>query len=303
MSPGNEPRSGSYVEVAIHSDASLTEELIGLLSQVGFEGFWEDEECLRCYMSSTRWHPALRAEVESLVDLLFRSSKTGPPQVSLRTVEEENWNAVWEKTVEPIHLTPRIVVAPTWHPYTPEMGELLVTINPKMSFGTGYHESTRLAARLLEECLRPGMRVLDIGTGTGILAIAAVKLGASEAWGIDTDEWAYSNARENIDLNGVQGRITIRRGSVEHLAMRPFDLIVANIQRDVIERLLEEMIARLQTAGLLLLSGLLDSDADPLMDVAQKYRLSVLRQVREGDWIALLLERTRSFPGQIPPTP
>jgi ribosomal protein L11 methyltransferase len=165
---------GSYIEIAIHSEESLTDELIGLMSQLGFEGFWEDKACLRCYMSSTRWKPAILTEVRKMVGLLFRPSKTEFPQISVRTIEEESWNAAWERTVVPIHITTRIVVAPTWQPYTPEKGELLLTINPKMSFGTGYHESTRLAARLLEEHLKPEMRVLDIGTGTGILAIAAV---------------------------------------------------------------------------------------------------------------------------------
>jgi len=303
MSTRPEPHQGSYIEVAIHSDASLTDELVGLMSQLGFEGFWEDQGSLRCYMSSTRWTPALAGEVESLVRLLFRSSRTGYPQISVGTIEEENWNAAWERTVEPIHITPRIVVAPTWHPYTPQKGELLVTINPKMSFGTGYHESTRLAARLLEEFLRPGMRVLDIGTGTGILAIAAVKLGASQACGIDTDEWAYNNARENVDLNGVQGQITIGLGSVTDISKSPFDLILANIQRDVIERLLREMVDRLHASGVLILSGLLDSDTDPLLDAAGESHLSVLRQIREGDWIALAVERSRSSPGHTTPAP
>ncbi len=298
MSAGPTSPPGSYVEVAIHSDESLTDELIGLMSQLGFEGFWEDEACLRCYMSSSRWKPALRAEVESLVGLLVRSSKTAFPKISLRTIEEENWNATWERTVEPIHITPRIVVAPTWQPYTPERGELLLTINPKMSFGTGYHESTRLAARLLEEFLRPGMRVLDIGTGTGILAIAALKLGAREACGIDTDEWAYNNARENADLNGVQDRITLRRGSMSDLTGNSFDLIIANIQRDVIERLLKEMVNRLRPSGFLILSGLLETDSRVMLDMARESSLSVVRQIREGDWIALAVESTRKPPGQ-----
>lgn len=195
------------------------------------------------------------------------------------------------------------MVAPTWQRYTPERGELLLTINPKMSFGTGYHESTRLAARLLEEFLQPGMRVLDIGTGTGILAIAAVKLGAREAWGIDTDEWAYNNARENVDLNGVRDRITIRGGSVADLPGNSFDLILANIQRDVIERLLKEMIDHLQPSGLLILSGLLETDSRPILDMARESSLSVVRQIREGDWIALAVERARISPAQTTPAP
>jgi ribosomal protein L11 methyltransferase len=294
---------GSYFEVAIHSEESLNDELIGLMSQLGFEGFWEDKACLRCYMSNTRWKPAILTEVRKMVGLLFRPSETEFPQISVRTIEEENWNAAWERTVEPIHMTARIVVAPTWQQYTPEKGELLLRINPKMSFGTGYHESTRLAARLLEEHLKPEMRVLDIGTGTGILAIAAAKLGAGEAFGIDTDDWAYNNARENVELNGVQDRITIRRGSVTDLAGDSFDLILANIQRDVIERLLGKMIDRLRPSGLLIFSGLLADESRPVLDMLEASHLTVLRKIQEGDWIALAARRTRGPSGQINPAP
>jgi ribosomal protein L11 methyltransferase len=130
-----------------------------------------------------------------------------------------------------------------------------------------------------------------------------VKLGAGEAFGIDTDDWAYNNARENVELNGVQDRITIRRGSVTDLAGDSFDLILANIQRDVIERLLGKMIDRLRPSGLLIFSGLLADESRPVLDMLEASHLTVLRKIQEGDWIALAARRTRGPSGQINPAP
>lgn len=281
------PTPRSYVEVEIHADASLTEQLIGLMSQLGFEGFWEDQMSLKCYMGSQRWEPGMLAEVESLARLLVQTSKSSLPRISVRTIQEENCNAAWEKTIQPNRLSPRIVVSPSWQPYAPQAGEVVLTINPKMSFGTGYHESTRLAAGLLESSLRPGMTILDIGTGTGILAIASVKLGAREATGIDTDEWAYNNACENADLNDVRHLVHLQLCSVKDLDRKRFDLILANIQKDVIQRLLHDMMSRLEPRGTLILSGLLDADETPMEKELRAEGLCIMQKVQENEWIAL----------------
>ena len=121
------------------------------------------------------------------------------------SVAEKNWNSAWEETIRPIRVSERIVVAPTWHPFNGGPGDIVLTIDPKMSFGTGYHESTRLLLGLMERHLRIGARVLDAGTGTGILAIAALKLGAASAIAFDIDEWSFVNAVDNTRLNGVAG--------------------------------------------------------------------------------------------------
>jgi ribosomal protein L11 methyltransferase len=294
------PTPRSYVEVEIQADASLTEQLIGLMSQLGFEGFWEDQMSLKCYMGSQRWEPGMLAEVESLAGLLVQTSKSSLPRISVRTIREENWNAAWEKTIQPIRISPRIVVAPSWQPFTPQAGEVVLTINPKMSFGTGYHESTRLAAGLLESSLRPGMTVLDIGTGTGILAIASVKLGAREATGIDTDEWAYNNACENADLNDVRHLVHLRLCSVKELDRKRFHIVLANIQKDVIQRLLHDMVDRLEPSGTLILSGLLEADDKPIEEQLLSEGMCIMQKVREDDWIALAAQPKTEYHARDP---
>ena len=215
----------TYIELTVESAEPLDEQVIGLVSQLGFEGFWEDGTSLRCYIATERWDGALLPEVERVLRMAVSSSRTPAPTVHVRTIEEENWNAQWEATIKPIHVTDRIVIAPTWAGYVPAPHEHLILIDPKMSFGTGYHESTRLALLLIQRHIRHRPTVLDVGTGTGILAIAAVKLGARSALGVDTDEWAYQNAVENAALNGVRDTVRILHGD---LSVAPADSTISS---------------------------------------------------------------------------
>lgn len=277
----------SFIEVSVTGAPGLIDVLTGLLTQIGFEGFWEEETTLRCYVREDRWSPAMETEVARMVALAARSSTESTPTVQVRTVPDRNWNEEWEKTITPIRVTDHIVITPSWHTHVAGPGDLVLTIDPKMSFGTGYHETTRLVLRMLEEHLRPGMHVLDIGTGTGILAIAAVRLGASSAVGIDTDEWSYDNARENAAINGVSDRITIVHGELPGQPVETFDLVLANVQRDVLIDLLPHMVRRLAPAALLVLSGLLTADRTPMLDALRSARLTPVDELTEGEWIAL----------------
>jgi ribosomal protein L11 methyltransferase len=155
-----------------------------------------------------------------------------------------------------------------------------------MSFGTGYHETTRLMLGLLERHITSGARVLDAGTGTGVLAIAALKLGASSALGFDIDEWSYANALENARLNDVSGLFTVRQCDLPSVTESGFDLIAANIQKNVIEEMLPGLISRLAPGGTLLASGLLAGDRDAMVATLMRAGLALEDERREGEWIA-----------------
>jgi len=155
-----------------------------------------------------------------------------------------------------------------------------------MSFGTGYHETTRLMVALAERWTRPGTRVLDAGTGTGVIAIAALKLGARSAVGFDTDEWAYANAQENARLNDIADRFTVLHGDLAVVPPGHFDLVAANIQKNVIEEMLPGLLVRLAPGGTLLLSGLLSTDDDAMRGVLGRAGLAVAEAPREAEWIA-----------------
>ena len=275
-----------YTEVSILADGSLAEHLVGILSQLGFEGFWEEADCLKCYMSSERWTPALEIEVEETIVRISRSSKSPTPAISVRMLENMDWNEEWKKTLAPLQVSPRIIVTPSWHTVTPR-GDVVLVIDPKMAFGTGYHETTRLVLRLLEKHTRKGMSVLDVGTGTGILAIASVKLGASSAVGLDVDAWACSNALENVLQNNVADAVRIENSELTSYPHEVFDIIAANLQKDLIEQLLEEMILRLASGGLLLLSGLLMIDRAAITGRLHRASFRIVDEIAENEWIAL----------------
>jgi len=280
-------RAASYIQIELRVGPELTDRLVGLLSQLGFEGFWEDEALLRCYMHESRWSERLGQEIERTIRLLLPSSAHPVPELRIQRIVDQNWNEQWERSIQPIRLTPDVIVAPTWQPCQPEPGTLLLRIDPKMAFGTGYHESTRLAAALLRRYLTPSMRVLDLGTGTGILAILAVKSGASHAVAVDIDEWSFANASENALLNDCAHRITVLQGGMEVVPPRSFDLILANIQLTVIARLLAELRHRLEPEGVLILSGLLKQESKEIAGLLQESGLKALEECAEQDWIAL----------------
>src|SRR5512140_112262 len=277
---------GPYIEVEITTDPLLFDDLVGILSIREYEGFWEEGTRLRVYLPSTLWDGQRRKELEETVTSLSRQHHLPPPAIGARLIEDQNWNALWEASIEPIRVSERIIVAPTWHPYTPAPGEIVLTIDPKMSFGTGHHETTRLMVQLLETHLQKGDAMLDVGTGTGLLAIAGLKLGAMSAVGIDNDEWSFGNAREHVKLNGVQDKISSVLGEIAALPAGGFDLIAANSHRGVIEQILPEMHRRLNPGGRILLSGLLFVDREPMQAALAAEHLRVIDELVEKEWIA-----------------
>lgn len=275
------------IEVSIAVEGELRDHCIALLGQLGFEGFWEDEELLRGYVTDCRWSPALLTEVQRTLSLITPASSHTTPALQVRQIEEKNWNEEWEKTIQPIRVSPRMVIRPSWQSYTPAAGDIVLTIDPKMSFGTGYHESTRLVLQLMERYLPQRSTVLDVGTGTGVLAIAAVLLGASAATGVDIDEWSYANARENVRLNGLADRVTILSGDLSAVPPGRYDLIAANIQKSVLLPMLSPLNVLLQPHGILLLSGLLAEDRLPMESALQEQGFALKEFVEDNGWVGI----------------
>ena len=278
--------SRSHIELAIGTECAAFDTMTGALSVEGFEGFWEDGKNLRAYVGDDRWNPDRLDVLREKLTRIARDLSLPPPSLTLTVVQERNWNRSWEETIRPIRVTDRIVIAPTWHPFTAGPGDIVLTIDPKMSFGTGYHETTRLMLGLLERHLTAGARLLDAGTGTGVIAIAALKLGAAAAIGFDIDEWSFTNAAENGALNGVSGLFTVRQGDLSAVRETGFDMIAANIQKNVIEEMLPGLVSRLAPAGTILVSGLLTGDRDSMVATLTREGLTLADERREGEWIA-----------------
>ena len=276
------------IALKIHVADELQEFLIAELSDLDFEVFEQENGFLNAYIPAPRWTDVKRDHIEQWL----RSHGLMVP-VEENEVTSQNWNKQWEETIQPLAIGP-FLVKPTWAALPAEHADkILLEIDPKMSFGTGYHESTRLALRFLPDLVKKGDVVLDAGCGTGILAIAAIKLGAAQAIAFDVDPWAQANAVENLYLNNVTGAVAFRKGDVSVVPETHFDLILANINRSVLLDLLPAFATKLKPDGHLVLAGLLVENRNAMLDAAARHRLAFVREAEEGEWWSVVLRLAR----------
>ncbi|MDT8325147.1 MAG: 50S ribosomal protein L11 methyltransferase [Bacteroidota bacterium] len=242
-------------------------------------GFLEEDDWWEVYFNESEWDA-----VASALQTSWQS--ISPPVIpDVQHFDQENWNAQWEQSIRPIAVSDRIVITPSWHEVKDSEGLVLV-IDPKMSFGTGYHQTTRLMLRLMEDDVRAGDVLLDVGTGTGVLAIAGVLLGAARADGVDTDEWSYENAMENAQRNRVSDRVRFAHGSLEH-ASGPYDAILSNITKLDNIAMLAAFGDLLRPGGRLLLSGFYRDDVADIRTALDELHFPVTREMHEDEWAAL----------------
>jgi ribosomal protein L11 methyltransferase len=216
------------------------------------------------------------------------------PEVTWRWQANEDWAAKWREGLAPRPVTERIVVKPTWTEWEARPGQVVVDIDPQMAFGTGEHATTRGCLRLLDDALRPGDRVLDVGSGSAILAITAAMLGAAEAIAVEYDPDANLNARENLERNGVEDRVRIIEAMADPALLEElgrFDLLLANILSGIIRPLLPSFRASLggSPQGRLIVSGILRTEAPAVMHDAEAAGFRIVRIDEEEEWWSALL--------------
>ena len=208
--------------------------------------------------------------------------------ITKELLPEKNWNELWEKGRDVTRISDKFVIKPSFKNYKAQPGKIVLTIDPKMSFGTGDHQSTKLIIKLLEKYIHPNMRLLDVGSGTGILSIAAIKLGAAKAVAVDNDERCYDNCKENCDLNSVTGKVKIVKGEIIDIEENNFDLIVVNIQKDVLLNVADQIKKKIKPNGILILSGILMKDQ---ADIIQRYTNIGFESIESesmDEWVALV---------------
>lgn len=260
----------------------------------------EEREALVTYLPPPDDPEAFLADAEAFLARWLLDDR--PPELAWWWQEDEDWSKEWKKGLAARRVTDRIVTKPSWIEYKAAPGQIVIDVDPQMAFGTGEHATTRGCLRLLDEVVRDGERVLDVGSGSGILSVAAVRLGAREVMAVEYDADANVNARENLERNGVADRVRL----VEALAdpefiagAGPFDIIVANILSGVIRPLLPSFHAALRPGGRLIVSGILQSESAEVVESAVAAGLRVAREDREEEWwSALLLPAPSSEPSQ-----
>jgi ribosomal protein L11 methyltransferase len=272
-----------YIQITIAlTDPSIQEILIAQLSSLGYEGFEQQDDSLQAFV------PATLFDNTTLATLLAPWSLTHTED----QLEERNWNEEWEKNFSPVVVEDFCGIRAYFHDPLPGVRHELV-ITPKMSFGTGHHATTWMMIRAMEHLDLQGQRVLDFGTGTGVLAILAERLGAREVLAVDHDDWSIENALENTTVNGCS-RITLLKtdtlSSIDpHNSL--FDIILANINKHVILQQLPVIEQQLKKDGVILFSGLLLEDEKDIREAAAVNNISISERMTKGSWICLKAEK------------
>lgn len=269
----------------------LQEELVAELAELAITSFLQTEQGVEISLPADEFESCALA-IESAIESQSIRHNLAIPYRTER-FEERNWNREWEESLRPFTVGRFLIVPDRSRVKVPE-GFRLLRIEPKMSFGTGLHETTRLMLLMLEKTPSDRLgKVLDAGTGTGILAIAAARLGASEVFAFDFDPLCEKNAIENIRENGVDEVVTVCLGGIETAdGIDPRDLVLANINRNAILEMMPAFHERLRPGGTLLLSGLLERDRAGIEEAAAPFGLTLTESERMGEWIALRFERT-----------
>lgn len=267
-----------YWKYTLHTDPDTAQILLAYLSEAPFDTFQETEEGLDAYLPAN----ASKADADRILEELAQQY---PFQTEQTFLPAQNWNEIWESNFQPVIVGNFCAVRADFHPPQPDVKWELV-INPKMAFGTGHHETTWQCIAAMEHLPMEGAKVLDYGCGTGILAILASKLGATEVEAVDIEEESYRNTVENSTDNEVYN-VTARCGTLHDVQGRDFDGILANINRNVILDSLPRLAELVRPGGWLLLSGILAEDERVIVESAEQAGFEKRKQTQRGNWLCI----------------
>lgn len=258
------------------ADGAQAEILIAELAEFPFESFESGSDVLKAYIPQERL-----ADCKTEVDALLARYGVSGRYIS---IEAQNWNALWEQNFPASDIEGRLRIRAPFHEPAPA-GETEIVVMPKMSFGTGQHATTWLMARAVLDLGVAGRRGLDMGSGTGVLSIVAVRCGAAHVDAVDIDDWADANCRENIAANGVAGSVEPMLGDVARIAGRSYDFILANINRNILLRDMKAYSAALLPGGDLLMSGFLEADVPAVVAAAEAEGLHRVATASREGWM------------------
>jgi ribosomal protein L11 methyltransferase len=262
----------------------------GVAIEAGPEGWNAGPVVVRAYLSIDDQLGAKKRRIEQAIWHLGQIRPVPAP--TFRTVAEVDWAEAWKERLDVLRIGQHIVIRPSWRVYAPEPEDVVIELDPGMAFGTGLHPTTQMCLAALEDLNRPGASVLDMGTGSGILAIAGAKLGAERVLAVDNDPVAVKTARDNVAANGVQDIVRVARGSLADVS-GSYDLVVVNILAKVIVEMAHAGLAtRVRAGGALIAAGIIDDQSAKVVAALEQNGLSLVEQRQVEDWVCLLAQRS-----------
>ncbi|MFA8439598.1 50S ribosomal protein L11 methyltransferase [Pueribacillus sp. YX66] len=260
LNPDNYPLEGVYIKAYFPDDGTIEQTLIDI-----------------------------RAALQQLDDA---DIDFGEKTIRVSKINDENWSTAWKQYYKPIHVSNRIVIIPSWEQYTKRHAdELIITLDPGMAFGTGTHETTILCIRAIEKYIERGYDVIDVGTGTGILSIVAVKLGANNVYAYDLDPVAIESAKANVDMNNVAPQVFVSKGNLLENVYKRVDLIIANILAPVVIQLVEHLPNTLNQNGRFIASGIIKNQQQAVEESLESAGLVIEEVMSKNDWVAIIARK------------
>lgn len=275
-----------FITVKVFISGEIADLLKLELAEIGFDSFWEEEE--GCFLTSIAEENFSKSDTEAILE---RYKGLADIRYEYEKVAKQNWNQLWEESYAPVFVGDECVIRAEFH-HLDRSFKYDIMIHPKMSFGTGHHETTALCVEQLINMDLTGKKVADIGCGTGILSIMALKKGAKHITACDVEEWAVENSRENTYLNGFSATdLSIFQGTAAQISFTDFDTILANINLNILLAEIHIYSRLLSKNGSLLLSGFYAHEASLIAAEAEKYGLQLKTQLVKNNWTALLFDR------------
>ena len=277
----------SWIELKLKIPETILEKISAYLFAMGCEGMNVKKESVTVYFSQVKWTDEISTAIWQYISHFVPGFSA--KFIQIKAIKDKNWMEVWRAGFKRLRLTYKIIIKPPWDKYRGLPGEIVVTIDPKMAFGTGHHESTQLIIESMEKLIKPETSVLDIGTGSGILSIIAEKLEAEKIMAIDNDPVAVKNANENAIANECH-KIKLFTAPLELMEPEEFDLILANINRNVLLHYAPYFSLFMKLNAKIVLSGILLADEIKITDTFQKNGFKLIKKYAKKDWLSIVFE-------------
>lgn len=280
-----------WAEIKVEAVAGSEDAVSNILTEEGCAGtaVYDNSDVVGYLPVDDRLENALRSIRDRVGGLPRFGLELRSEDISVTWVEEEEWATAWKQFFKPIRIG-RVVIKPTWEEFTSAKDDVVVDIDPGMAFGTGYHPTTRMCLTALQDMIKGGESVLDVGTGSGILAMAAAKLGAGKVVGLDIDPVAVKVAAENIENSNLEKQVSVCLASSPAEYGEKADIVVANIIARVIADMAEELSAKVAPGGRLITSGIVRERSNEVLDAVTNAGMRLIKTLDDGEWVALVFE-------------